>query len=61
MPKLTLATAALLLGRPFPPTAGAADAVHPATRGRAATRRLRAYRAHEARPDLGPLGLTRRH
>jgi hypothetical protein len=61
MPKLILATAALLLGRPFAPAADTPNAAHSATRGRETTRRLRASRAREERPDLGPLELTRRH
>ena len=61
MPKLVLATAALLLRRPFPPADDAPNVVHSATRSREATRRLRASRVHEARFDLSPLLLTRRH
>ncbi len=66
MPKFILATAALLLRRPFPPDAvGAHDATHDAThartRTRDATRRLRASRVHEPYFDLGPLDLSRRH
>ncbi len=68
MPNFILATAALLLRRPFPPAAAAShdDAVHDAmrarTRTREATRRLRASRIHEPYVDLGPLDLSnRRH
>ena len=68
MPNFILATAALLLRRPFPPpaTIGSPDAVHEAmharTRAREATRRLRASRIHEPYVDLGPLDLSnRRH
>ncbi len=62
MPKLILAAAALLLGRPFPPPgAGAHEAMHTKTRSRDATRRLRASRIHDPFFDLGPLELTRRH
>lgn len=65
MPECVLATAALPLGRTFPPAAGAPHAahpaMHPATRTREATRRLRASRDHEGHLDPGPLELTRRH
>ena len=68
MPNFILATAALLLRRPFPPAAAASydDAVHDAmrarTRTREATRRLRASHIHEPYVDLGPLDLiNRRH
>jgi hypothetical protein len=62
MPKFILATAALLLRRPFPPAAAdAPHAAHFATRTREATRRLRSSRVHEAYFDLSPLELTRRH
>ena len=65
MPNFILATAALLLKRPFPPaTTGSPDAVHEAmharTRAREATRRLRASRIHEPYVDLGPLDLSKR-
>ena len=67
MPNFILATAALLLRRPFPPaTAGSHDeavhdAMHARTRTREATRRLRASRIHEPYVDLGPLDLSKRH
>ena len=67
MPNFILATAALLLRRPFPPaTAGSHDeavheAMHARTCTREATRRLRASRIHEPYVDLGPLGLSKRH
>ena len=68
MPNFILATAALLLRRPFPPPAAAAshddavhDAMHARTRTREATRRLRASRIHEPYVDLGALDLNRRH
>lgn len=63
-----LATAALLLRRPFPPPAATGshddavhDAMHARTRTREATRRLRASRIHEPYVDLGPLDLSNRH
>ncbi len=62
MPKFILATAALLLRRPFPPTDDAHDdPLHAKTRSREAARRLRASRVHDPYFDLGPLDLTRRH
>ena len=68
MPKLILATVTLLFGRSSSAHAAAdssAAAVHSAmharTRGRDATRRLRATGHHDPRFDLGPLSLTRRH
>jgi hypothetical protein len=68
MPKFILATAALLLRRPFPPPATAGshddavlDAMHARTRTREATRRLRASRIHEPYVDLDPLDLSNRH
>ena len=61
MPKFVLATVALFLGREGPSGDGAHDAMHARTRGRDATRRLRASRAHDPRFDLGALGLNRRH
>ena len=66
MPNFILATAALLLRRPFPPAAAASydaavhDAMHARTRTREATRRLRASRIHEPYVDLGPLDLINR-
>ena len=66
MPKFILATAALLLRRPFPPAADAHDdplheAMHARTRTRDATRRLRASRIHDPQFHLSPLELTERH
>ena len=64
MLKFTLAKAAILTGRPFPPAAAAAkahEALHTRTRTREATRRLWASRIHEAYIDLSPLDITRRH
>ncbi len=67
MPKLIMATATLLLGRSSSARAAAGghaaaqSAMHDRTRGRDATRRLRASGAHEPYFDLGPLDLTRRH
>ena len=68
MPNFILATAALLLRRPFPPPATAGshddavhDAMHARTRTRDATRRLRASRSHEPYVNLGPLDLSKRH
>ena len=67
MPNFILATAALLLRRPFPPPAATGshdeavhDAMHARTRTREATRRLRASRIHEPYVDLGPLDLSKR-
>ena len=60
MPKFVLAAVALFLGRQGPSGADAHDAMHARTRGRDATRRLRASRAHDPRFDLGALGLDRR-
>jgi hypothetical protein len=62
MPKLILATAALLLRRPFPSATDAThEAMHARTRSRDATRRLRASRIHDPYFDLSPLELTKRH
>ena len=65
MPKLILATVALLLRRSSPPAAAAHDpshgAMHARTRTREATRRLRASTIHEPYIDLSPLELTKRH
>ena len=64
MPNFILATAALLLRRPFPPPAATGshdEAMHARTRTREATRRLRASRIHEPYVDLGPLDLSKRH
>ena len=61
MPKFILATAALFLGRQGPSGADAHDAMHAKTRGRDATRRLRASRMHDPYFNLGALGLNRRH
>ncbi len=66
MPKLILATAALLRGRSSAPGAvGGHDAVqsamHDRTRSRDATRRLRSSGARGPYLDLGSLDLTRRH
>ena len=66
MPKLILATAALVLRRPSPPLAAAAhdpsyEAMHARTRTREATRRLRASTIHEPYIDLSPLELAKRH
>ena len=60
MPKFVLAAVALFLGRQGPSGATSHDAMHARTRGRDATRRLRASRAHDPRFDLGALGLDRR-
>jgi hypothetical protein len=57
MPQFIFAAAAWLL-RPPPPRTSVRLA---GTRGRDATRRLRAYGGHEPYVDLGPLDLTRRH
>ena len=62
MPKFVLATVALFLGRQGPSEATAAhDAMHARTRGRDATRRLRASRVHDPYFNLGALGLNQRH
>ncbi len=62
MPKLILAAAALLVDGPSPARYDTArSAMHARTRSREATRRVRAYRAHEASPDLRALDLTGRH
>jgi hypothetical protein len=61
MPKFILATVALFLGRQGPSEADAHDAMHARTRGRDATRRLRASRAHDRYSHLGALGLNQRH
>ena len=61
MPKFILATAALFVGRQGSSRAATHDAMHARTRGRDATRRLRASRLHDPYFDLGALGLNRRH
>ncbi len=63
MHKFTLAKAAILTGRPFPPATVAKthEALHARTHTRDATRRLRASRIHEPYFDLSPLDPTRRH
>ncbi len=62
MHKFTLAKAAILTGRPFPPAAATAhEAMHARTRTRDATRQLRASRIHEPYFDLSPLKFTKRH
>ena len=61
MPKFILSTVALFLGRQGPSGADAHDAMRARTRGRDATRRLRASRLHDPYFDLGALGLNRRH
>ncbi len=61
MPKFILATVALFLGRSLPTEATAHDAMHARTRGRDATRRLRASRMHDPYVPLGALGLHQRH
>jgi hypothetical protein len=65
MPKFILASAALLLRRPFTPGAVTRDPLHEAmharTRTRDATRRLRGSQVHEPYFDMGPLALTRRY
>ena len=63
MHKFTLAKAAILTGRPFPPAAAAEahEAMRARTRTRDATRRLRESRIHEQYFDLSPLDITRRH
>jgi hypothetical protein len=62
MPKLILATLALLHSRPVPPYAEVAhDKMHARTRTRESTRRLRAAHLHDAYFDLSPLDLDRRH
>ena len=57
MPKMIFAAAAWL----FRPAPQRADVHLASTRGRDATRRLRASRVHEPYVDLGPLSLERRH
>ena len=61
MPKFILATVALFVGRQGPSEATSHDAMHARTRGRDATRRLRASRMHDPYFDLGALGLNKRH
>ena len=61
MPKLILATVALLLGREGPSEATAHEALHARTRSRDATRRLRASRMHDPYFHLSSLGLNKRH
>jgi hypothetical protein len=61
MPKFILATVALFVGRQGPSGATAHEAMHARTRGRDATRRLRASRAHDPYVHLGALGLNHRH
>ncbi len=61
MPKLILATVALFLGRQGPSGDATHDAMHARTRGRDATRRLRASRLHDPYVHTGALGLNRRH
>jgi hypothetical protein len=61
MPKFILATVALFLGREGPSGAAEHDAMHARTRGRDATRRLRASRMHDPYFHLGALGLNKRH
>ena len=61
MPKFILATVALFVGRQGPSGATAHEAMHARTRGRDATRRLRASRAHDPYVHLGALGLNKRH
>jgi hypothetical protein len=63
MLKFTLAKAAILTGRPFPPEAAAKahEARHATTRTRDATRRLRALHIHDPYIDLSSLDITRRH
>ncbi len=61
MPKFILATVALFLGREGPSGADAHDALHARTRGRDATRRLRASRVHAPHSHLGAPGLNQRH
>ena len=62
MPKLILAAVAWLHKPGSPSTPDAAHAArHAATRGRDATRRLRASGIHEPYVDLSPLDLVRRH
>src|SRR4028118_1563017 len=64
MPKFILASAALLLRRPFTLGADARDPLHEAmhakTRTRNASRRLPGSQGHEPYVDLGPLALPRR-
>ena len=61
MPKFILATVALFVGREGTSGATAHDAMHARTRGRDATRRLRASRTHDPYFNLGALGLNQRH
>jgi hypothetical protein len=66
MPKFILASAALLLRRPFTPGADARrdplhEAMHARTRTRDATRRLQESHIHGPYVDVGPLDLTRRY
>jgi hypothetical protein len=61
MPKFILATVTLFLGRQGPSGATAHDAMHARTRGRDATRRLRASRMYDPYVHLGSLGLNQRH
>jgi hypothetical protein len=61
MPKFILATVTLFLGREGPSGADAHDAMHARTRGRDATRRMRASRVHDPYVHLGALGLNQRH
>jgi hypothetical protein len=61
MPKFILATVALFVGREGPSGAIAHNAMHARTRGRDATRRLRASRMHDPYVHLGALGLNQRH
>ena len=61
MPKFILATVALFVGREGTSGVAAHEAMHVRTRGRDATRRLRASRLHDPYSHLGTLGLNRRH
>ncbi len=61
MPKFNLFAVTTLFYRPSHQRATAAEAHTRMTRSRAATRRLRAYGAHEPYSNLSPLDLTRRH
>ena len=61
MPKFILATVTLFLGRQGPPEATAHDVLRARTRGRDATRRLRASREHDPYFHLSSLGLNQRH
>ena len=61
MPKFVLATVALFVGRQGPSETAAHDAMHARTRGRDATRRLRASRTHDPYSHIGALGLNQRH